>query len=247
MTEVVELSDQAVPRVAECLRHNGVVVLPTDTNYNVMACPFDRVAVERVFAIKKRSSAKPLTLWVGNTEDAARFTDPPPSFHLLANHLWPGPISLILSRNPQIPGYVVGGLHTIAVAFQHNPFLRDVCKAVGFPLAGTSANFSGAVNQGVTDFKTALTHLGPSVDLVVRDPSPSKFPEGNTILDLTCHPPVLVRNGPISRDTLEALVGPIVPANEPYFAYLESQRSQNPPMGAGNRIPRQKERRTWPD
>jgi L-threonylcarbamoyladenylate synthase len=109
-------------KAAEIIQKGGLVAFPTETVYGLGANAMDPMAVARIFEIKKRPAFDPLIVHIARLDD----------LHLLCNHLtediyviirrfWPGPLTLVLPKNPVVPDIVTAGLHTVAVRMPAHP------------------------------------------------------------------------------------------------------------------------------
>lgn len=200
MTHLKTVSEEAIEEAATILKNGGVVVLPTDTNYNVVTSPYSKEGVERIFAMKQRESLSPLTLFLGDSLELSDYAYLTRETEQLAKSLWPEKISFILHQKATVPSYVTRGFGTVAVTLHQHPVLRRVAHLLGTPLAGTSANLSGTGN--VPDVAKAVEHIGEQVDLII-DAGLSKIDGANTIVDFTFNPPLLAR---LSAYPLEPLL-----------------------------------------
>ena len=192
MTNIKKLSSESIREASEILKKGGVVVVPTDTNYNVVTSPYSKEGVDRIFAMKKRENLSPLTLFLGDSMEMQEYAYVTPMADLLARRLWPEKISFILFQKPTVPNYVTRGFGTVAVTLHKHIGLREIAHFLGTPLAGTSANLSGTGN--VPNVLKAVEHIGEEVDLIIDD-GVSTVDGANTIIDLSFNPSILARDG----------------------------------------------------
>lgn len=175
------------------LRSGGVVAFPTDTLFGLGVDVFSRPALERIFAIKGRAQGQALPVLVsgwGQVEMVAGNISP--RAERLARRFWPGALTLVLWRLPQLPDLVTGGGETVAVRMPNHPVPLALTDGLGRPITGTSANRSG--HPDLQSREDVLDQLGDLVDYVVRrGPSPAGV--GSTIIDLTSEEPRLLREG----------------------------------------------------
>jgi L-threonylcarbamoyladenylate synthase len=165
-----------------------------------------------VFAVKARPSFDPLIVHVAGGEDVvrvARLGDPSgspadPRIASLAERFWPGPLTLILPRQPAVPDLVTAGLDTVGVRVPGHPAARALIRAAGTPVAAPSANPFGYVSP--TRAEHVMAQLGDAVDLVL-DGGPCRVGLESTILSLATDPPVILRPGGVTREQLEAALG----------------------------------------
>lgn len=187
----------------DVLRHGGLVAFPTDTVYGLAALPFKNETVDRLYIVKGRSHQKAIAILIGDTKDLKGISEAPGELATkLAAAFWPGPITLIVPRHPDLPERV-SNLPTVAVRMPDHPVALDLLKLAG-PLAVTSANLSGeksaASAEEVTDQLSGRVHL-----VLDGGRSPGGVP--STVVDCTKEDPEILRPGPVTLDQImEALV-----------------------------------------
>jgi L-threonylcarbamoyladenylate synthase len=196
-------AEGALTAALAVLRDGGVIVYPSDTVYGLGAAASDAQAVERVFAVKGRHTEKALSLLLADVSDLAPLCA---EVHLLANVLaqryWPGPLTLVLRRSPAFHSAALGGGDTVAVRVPDHAFLRDLIRALGEPITGTSANRSE--RPACRSAQEAEHELGNAVDLII-DGGPSGPGVESTVVDLTSDLPLILREGAIPRAEVERL------------------------------------------
>jgi len=202
MTEILPAdSRKSIRHAVHLLREGEVVAFPTDTVYGVGANAFASFAVRQIFEIKQRPADKSLPVFIYQIDDlnlVAR--DVPNQAWRLLQTFWPGALTVVLRKNPALPDIVTGGQDTVAARIPDHPVSLDLVIKFGRPLAVTSANLSGqptpATAQGVAE------QLGDNLPLVL-DGGPSSTDQPSTIVDLSCTPPRVLREGPISISKLQ--------------------------------------------
>lgn len=204
-THTAALFEQAVVRSAELLRAGELVALPTETVYGLAANAFDAAAVEKIFRAKGRPGHNPIIVHVASLEMARRCASIWPDLAgKLARAFWPGPLTLVLPRSPQIPDAVTAGGATVGIRWPSHPFIQAVIRACDFPLAAPSANPSNEISP--TNARHVQKSLGNRVALVV-DGGQSQVGIESTVVDLTVNPPRLLRPGMIHAESLLAVTG----------------------------------------
>lgn len=189
---------------ARILAEGGLVAFPTDTVYGVGAHTFMPQAVERLYAAKRRPREKPIALLLAASQEIRRVArDVPPLAWELAERFWPGGLTLALPRGSAVPDVVCAGGDTVAVRVPDHPVALALIRALGAPLATSSANLSGQPDTMTAE--EVREALGDAVDLILdRGRCPGGVP--STILDLTTEPPRLLRLGAISVEELRAVL-----------------------------------------
>lgn len=206
----------AVRACAEQLDRGGLVVLPTNTNYNMACDSTNADAVARVFAAKQRTKLGPLPLIMKSVDDVVRYVQVPPWLSTdVLRAIWPSELHFIFRQRYDFPRQLTCGLGTVAASLNPHPVLSAVAGAASHPLACTSANRSGFVTNTVT-LALAQEQLGDLVDLYLdAGPTPAQLsddakPIVNTIVDLTFDPPMLCREGWFETDRVRQIIPNLV-------------------------------------
>lgn len=195
------LHDGDLEEIASMLRAGGVVAFPTDTAYGLAADPFNESAVERIFRIKGRPETKPILLLVDSLDMAVTAVQPEETFHRVAREFWPGPITIITRAVPSLPAIVTAGTNTIGLRWPVAPFATSLSRTLGKPVTATSANRTGL--PSTITAAEVREQLGESVDALIDGGTlPSR--SGSTLLDVTVDPPMVLRDGPVSFESLAA-------------------------------------------
>jgi L-threonylcarbamoyladenylate synthase len=195
----------AIDEAAAVLRRGGLVAFPTETVYGLGADAFNPRAVARVFEVKARPSFDPLIVHLADGADLPRVSPAEdPRVRVLAARFWPGPLTLVLLRRPELPDLVTSGLDTVGVRVPAHPAARALIAAAGTPVAAPSANPFGYVSPTTAAHVAEL--LGPAVD-VVLDGGPCRVGVESTILSLAGAAPAILRPGGVPREALEEALG----------------------------------------
>jgi L-threonylcarbamoyladenylate synthase len=202
-TEEGDLRKAGAAIAASCL-----VVIPTETVYGLGADAFNPDAVARVFEAKARPSFDPLIVHIASLDAVGRVAlTLPPLARRLAESLWPGPLTLVLPRRPEVPDIVTSGLDTVAIRFPSHPVARKVIEYAGTPVAAPSANPFGYISP-TTAAHVALI-LGDKVDYIV-DGGPCSVGVESTVLDLSGDGlPTLLRPGGMPLERIREIVGEV--------------------------------------
>lgn len=193
------LQDLSISRATETLRSGGVVAFPTDTVYGVGADPFQPEAVRKLYQIKGRPIDKPIPILVGSVDDVQRVAQNLPTiFGQLAEHFWPGELTLIVEAKA-LPSEVTAGGHTVGVRMPDHPLALALLQRYGGAIATTSANKSD--EPPATSAAEVRAELGELVG-VILDGGQTATRMASTVLDLSVLPPVILRHGGISLDQL---------------------------------------------
>ncbi|MFO0944801.1 MAG: L-threonylcarbamoyladenylate synthase [Planctomycetota bacterium] len=204
--------ESAVARAITVLSRGGLVAVPTETVYGLAANARDPEAVAKIFAAKGRPATNPVIAHVPNVEAArALVSEWPESASLLARAFWPGPLTIVLAKRiGAVAEDVTAGGPTVAIRVPSHPLLSRILNRIDFPLAAPSANRSESISP--TTAEHVLASLDGRVDLVL-DAGPTARGIESTVIDLA-GPVRLLRPGPITRDQIEGLIGPLNRAAE---------------------------------
>lgn len=197
-----------IAEAVRILRSGEPVVFPTETVYGLGANALDDQAVAKVFAAKDRPRFNPLIVHVRGWEDAIAYVEPNHVAAVLAGKFWPGPLTLVLNRNPHCPisPLASAGLDTVAVRAPSHPLTQALLKASGFPIAAPSANRSGRLSP--TSAEAAFHELKGRVGLIL-DGGMCQAGIESTIIGFENGAPVMLRPGAIAREEIEAVIGPL--------------------------------------
>ncbi len=186
------------------LKQSQPVAIPTETVYGLAAPLFDPAAIHRVFALKGRPSDNPLIAHVASLAMVERIAERlPPSFYTLARTFWPGALTLVLHKRPEVPQIASAGQPTIAVRMPSHPVALALIERAG-PLVAPSANRSGGPSP--TTAAHVLEDLGGNVAAVI-DGGACEIGIESTVLSLVHAVPTLLRPGAVTREALEQCLG----------------------------------------
>ena len=204
--ETKRLTSGEAGKAAALLRAGGLVALPTETVYGLAADATQEKAVQANYDAKGRPEAKPLNVLVdGMAMVEAVCRDIPADAYKLARAFWPGPLTMILWGNGTLPPIVPARGATQGVRCPDHPATLAVIRALGRPLACPSANLSGRPSPKSAD--DVLAQLSGRIAAVL-DGGPCSVGVESTILDLTVTPYRILRQGGLSQEEIEAVLGP---------------------------------------
>lgn len=189
------------------LKKGGLVAFPTETVYGLGANALDEEAAKKTYAAKGRPSDNPLIVHVVDVQALEEIAvNIPPEVEELAEHFWPGPLTLILEKSPVVPYGTTGGLDTVAVRMPSNLVARELILASGGYVSAPSANLSGRPSP------TTAEHVRQDLEgkiSMILDGGRVEIGLESTILDMTVSPPMILRPGAITMDMLEAVIGDV--------------------------------------
>ena len=201
------MSSAGIAEAVAALRCGDVVGLPTETVYGLAADAGNVAAVQRIFALKGRPADHPLIVHIagaGQRRDFAR--ELPDSAEKLARSFWPGPLTLILRRGPQVPDVVTGGQDSVGLRCPAHPLALELLREFGGGLAAPSANRFGHISP--TSAAHVRAEFGAQVPIVL-DGGDCEVGIESTIVDLTGAKPRILRPGHITREQLQDCIGEV--------------------------------------
>jgi L-threonylcarbamoyladenylate synthase len=193
---------QALLYALTLLHHGALIALPTDTVYGIAAHGLLGDAVEKIYIAKGRPSEKAIPLLLASADDVLSVArEVPPVARRLMARFWPGALTLVLKKQPHIP-LAVTNTDRVAVRVPDHPFVRELIRALGAPLAATSANKSG--QPELLDAQSIVRELGDQLDLIL-DGGMCKGGVPSTIVDVTVEPLRVLRVGAIPESVIQAI------------------------------------------
>jgi L-threonylcarbamoyladenylate synthase len=193
------ISETDFDTILAVLGRGGVVGFPTDTAYGLAADPFNESAIQRIFQIKQRQETKPILLLIDSIRMVESVSQPSDAFYALSERFWPGPLTVILQAASCLSRSVTAGTGTIGLRWPAAQFATSLVTRFGRPITATSANRSTMASAVSCD--EVRSQLGTSLDILI-DGGILPVRGGSTLLDLVSDPPVLLREGPISFESL---------------------------------------------
>lgn len=194
-----------IERAADAIRAGQVVAFPTDTVYGIAAGAFDAETVQRLYDLKERPAHKAIALLLASTAQAEEITDGSlAGFRELATAFWPGALTIVVPWKPRAGLVSAQPFSTVGLRVPAHPVPQALIRAVGRPLATTSANLSGA--PSTTTAGEVAAQIGERVALII-DGGQCPVGRDSTVIDLTVRPPVIRRPGAISAEELSRVLG----------------------------------------
>lgn len=198
-----------VEHVADLLKRGGVIAVPTDTVYGLVADALRESAVKKIFRIKTRSYQKALPVFVRDIAMVKQYAMVDAKVAKLLEELWPGKTTVVLRKKDAMPDVVTGGMKTGGFRIPDDPFIQALTAAYPHPLAETSANLSGSEPaQSPSEVQNTFHRRIPAPDLLV-DGGKIASAGPSTVLDLTMPSnPKVLRMGAITKSELDKILAP---------------------------------------
>ena len=195
-------------QAVDILKSGGVVAFPTETVYGLGALATDESAVQKIFEAKGRPSDNPLIVHIGTKEDVRKYAQGiTENAEKLMDVFWPGPLTLVFDKIPGVvASNVTPGLETVGIRMPDHPVALGLLRELGEPLAAPSANRSGKPSP--TEASHVEEDLGGLIPLIL-DGGQTGVGVESTVLDMTVHPPVILRPGGATQEMIEEIIGPV--------------------------------------
>ncbi|MDO4528847.1 MAG: L-threonylcarbamoyladenylate synthase [Lachnospiraceae bacterium] len=200
-TKIEKVSEESIQLAGEVLKQGGIVAFPTDTVYGLGAVCTNDEAVQKIFAAKGRDEGKPLSILVASVEQAEQIAlEIPEKARRLMEKYWPGALTLVLKKRPEISDKVSAGRETIGLRMPDSRAAVKLLEAAGIPLAAPSANTSG--KRSSVSAEDVIADLAGRVDMILDG---GRCPVGisSTVVDLTGESPVILREGSITKTMID--------------------------------------------
>lgn len=211
-TDIIKINPQAIDfdaiaRAGEILKKGGLVAFPTETVYGLGGDATNPEASHKIYSAKGRPSDNPLIVHITNMKALEEMVeDVPQTAYALAEHFWPGPLTMIFRKNDRIPYETTGGMDTVAVRMPSDPIARALIDASTGYIAAPSANTSGRPSP--TQAEHVAQDLSGKIDMII-DGGPVNIGLESTIVDLTEDVPMILRPGYITLEMLRGVLGEV--------------------------------------
>ncbi len=220
-----EIDKESIRRAAAIIKEGGLVAFPTETVYGLGGDAMNPQAAKRIYEAKGRPSDNPLIVHVAQARDLEYLTARVPGKAVkLAGTFWPGPLTMILEKNPAVPYETTGGLDTVAIRMPNHPVALALIEESGTFIAAPSANISGRPSP--TEAKHVAEDLSGKIPMILDGGNGSIGIE-STIIDLTQEVPMILRPGYITKEMLEEVIGTV--AIDPGLIQEDSEQKPKAP------------------
>ena len=195
----------AIRLAAKLIKTGRLVAFPTETVYGLGCDAMNATAAAKVFEAKQRPQFDPLIVHIADRTQLDTLVSSLPTLaRQLMDAFWPGPLTLVLSKQSAVPDLVTAGLPTVAVRMPNHPIAQSLLRETGTPIAAPSANPFGYVSP--TTAQHVADGLGHNVD-VILDGGPCSVGVESTIVSLAGTIPEVLRPGSITIEQLRAIIG----------------------------------------
>lgn len=201
-----------IAKAVAVLNNDDLIGFPTETVYGLAANAFSSLAVNKIYQLKNRPTTNPLIVHTHSIEAATKYTRTlNPAAFKLAKSFWPGPLTLLLPKNNLIPECVTSGSPLVAIRVPNHPIALELLNALDFPLVAPSANPYTRISP--TNAQMVDDYFGMGLPYILDGGSCSKGIE-STIVGFEGDKPIIYRQGAISIDAIEFVIGKVKLENE---------------------------------
>ena len=204
-TLILKPTKENIELAAKIIRDGGLVAFPTETVYGLGADAMNADAVGRIYEAKGRPSDNPMIVHISRASDIGQLTRMlSPQIVEIIDNFWPGPLTIVVKKKPDVPDRTTGGLDTVAVRLPDSQVARDLISASCCPIAAPSANLSGGPSP--TRAKDVIADMMGRVDAIIVGDD-CRVGIESTVLDLSGDVPTILRPGIITAEAIEAALG----------------------------------------
>ena len=190
-----------INKLAEILKNDGVIAVPTDTVYGLCARMNSRKAREHLIEIKHRPENKAFPIMCNNIEQIKSIAKVDERIEKIINSFMPGPITLVLLKGEKTPNYINEGSNEIGIRMATSKPLEELIEKVGSPIFMTSANLSGEpVCKSIEEIKEKFHNIDGILEGKVS------YGQASTIVDCTSREIKIIREGPISLEEILGII-----------------------------------------
>lgn len=229
-TKILEPTRENILTAAKIIAEGGLVAFPTETVYGLGADALNPEAVGKVYAAKGRPSDNPMIVHIAEAYDFDKLTaGRNATIDKLMAAFWPGPLTMIVERLPNVPDTTTGGLNTVGIRMPDSEIARELIRLSGCPIAAPSANLSGSPSP--TRVQHCIDDLDGRVDCILGGPD-CRVGIESTVLDVTGEQPVILRPGIVTAEQIAKVLEIDVEYDKALFERPE-MRPANAGLDAG--------------
>ena len=194
----------SIKKACHILQSGGVVAIPTETVYGLAALCTHKEAISSIYRIKSRPASHPLILHSSSLESARPWIGAiDETLNKLAQHFWPGPLTLLLPPSELLSTQITSGLPRVALRIPSHPVARQLLEALDLPLVAPSANISGQISP--TSSAQVADQLRHQIPYILEG-GPSSWGLESSILGREGSAIVLYRKGSITQESIEKVL-----------------------------------------
>ena len=196
--------EKVIAKATDILTGGGIIAYPTETFYGLGADATNEKAIQKIFSVKGRDFRNPISLIIGQAEDIYPLVQLlPEAARKLMKTFWPGALTIVFNASNTISPLLTAGSGKIGVRVSSHPIALKLVQKLKKPITATSANQSGKpeCNQA----SEVVNQIGDKLDAVV-DYGKTQGDIASTVVDVTCTPPAILREGAINRESIRNIL-----------------------------------------
>jgi len=216
---LLEINDKTIRQAAAHIIRGGIAAFPTETVYGLGADAFNPEALALIFEVKNRPLFDPLIVHIAAIAMLEKIADLSmldtkirEKINALTEKFWPGPLTLILPKQQNVPDIATGGLPTVGVRLPALAATRQLISFSTGAIAAPSANPFGCLSP--TSAEHVLAMLGDKVEIIL-DGGPARVGLESTVLDICSGQPRILRPGSVPKEAIEAVIGTVAESPVP--------------------------------
>ena len=230
-TKVIDIRTDrltALNEAAKLILNGGVVAIPTETVYGLAANALDGKAVKKIYEAKGRPSDNPLIVHISELSQLDELvTEIPEKVRIMAEHFWPGPLTMIMKKSSVIPDITSGSLDTVAIRMPKSEYARAIISSCGVPLAAPSANLSGSPSP--TNAKYVFDDMNTRIPLII-DGGQCEIGVESTVITFVTEVPTILRPGGVTPEMIRETIGEVKIADAVFKELESSEKAASPGM-----------------
>lgn len=209
MPEVLKIGadnseEKILTQAAKILSGGGIIAYPTETFYGLGVDATNEKAIEKIFAVKGRDFKNPVSLIIDKPDDIHPLVkNVPETARKLMAAFWPGALTIVFSASDKVSPLLTAGSSKIGLRISSHPIAHAIVQKLKKPITATSANLSGTPECSLAS--EVIKQIGDKVDAIL-DWGETQGGKASTTIDVTCDPPVILREGAISRQAIEKYI-----------------------------------------
>jgi L-threonylcarbamoyladenylate synthase len=193
--------EKILNRAVEILAGGGILAYPTETFYGLGVDSTNEKAINKIFTVKGRDFKNPISLIIRQKADAYSLVqEVPDTAEKLMSGFWPGALTIVFSASDKVSPLLTAQTGKIGLRVSSHPIAGKITEKIKRPLTATSANQSGMPE--CSSAPEVINQIGDRVDAII-DGGQTRGGKASTIIDVTCDPPIILREGTISREAIE--------------------------------------------
>ena len=194
-------NEDEVDKLAQILKNDGVISVPTDTVYGICARIDSIEAYNNLIRTKNRPLTKPFPVMCANIEQIKKIAIVDEKSKKIIDKFMPGPITIVLNKQNELQDYITNGKNTIAIRMATSKALEDLIKKTESPIFMSSANKSGEPTcTNLDEIENECPNLDGMMEGTVR------FGKGSTIVDCVLKELKILRDGPITIEQIREVL-----------------------------------------